>query len=135
MTDQVLLDTDIVLFFWREHENVLKRATNYIISFGKLSFTELTWYEVIRGYKAIEAYRQLETFNAFCQDCNILLLDHKSLDHSATIYADLRRRGRLIGEMDILIAGIALANGMGVATRNIDHFSRIHGLYVEDWTL
>jgi len=135
MTDQVLLDTDIVLFFWREHEIVMKRATNYIISFGKLSFTELTWYEVIRGYKAIEAYRQLETFNAFCQDCNILLLDHKALDYAATIYADLRRRGSLIGKMDILIAGIALANGMGVATRNIDHFSRIHGLYVEDWTL
>jgi tRNA(fMet)-specific endonuclease VapC len=37
--------------------------------------------------------------------------------------------------MDILIAGIAIANGVGVATRNIDHFSRIDGLYVEDWTL
>jgi tRNA(fMet)-specific endonuclease VapC len=135
MRNQVLLDTDIVLFFWREHEIVLQHATDYIISFGKLSFTELTWYEVIRGYKAIGAYRQLETFNAFCQDCNILLLDHKALDYAATIYADLRRRGSLIGEMDILIAGIALANGMGVATRNIDHFSRIHGLYVEDWTL
>jgi predicted nucleic acid-binding protein len=38
----------------------------------------------------------------------------------------------LIGEVDMLIAGIALANDMGVATRNTDHFNRIQDLYVED---
>jgi predicted nucleic acid-binding protein len=37
--------------------------------------------------------------------------------------------------VDILIAGIALANEMGVATHNIDHFRRVKGLSVEDWSL
>ena len=54
--------------------------------------------------------------------------------HAADIYANLKRRGELIGEIDILIAGIALAHDMGVATRNIAHFSRIANLHVEDWT-
>jgi tRNA(fMet)-specific endonuclease VapC len=40
----------------------------------------------------------------------------------------------LIGEVDILIAGIALANGMGVVTHNTNHFRRVKGLYVEDWS-
>ena len=36
--------------------------------------------------------------------------------------------------IDMLIAGVALAHSMGVATRNVAHFSRIVDLYVEDWT-
>lgn len=135
MRDRVLLDTDIVSLLRQGHETVIQRATDYLVSFDRLSFTELTWYEVIRGYRAIRAYRQLEAFEAFCQNCDILPLNRSSLERAADIYASLRRGGKLIGEVDILIAGIALANGMGVATGNSDHFSRIAGLYVENWII
>ena len=37
--------------------------------------------------------------------------------------------------VDILIAGTALANGMGIATRNVEHFSRISELHVENWAI
>ena len=77
----------------------------------------------------------MEIFEAFCRRCDILPLDHNTLDCAANIYADLRRRGELIGEVDILIAGIALTNGMGMATRNVEHFSRIVHLHVENWTV
>jgi len=135
MKTQVLLDTDIVILLNRRHEIVRKHAANYLAHFHILSFTELTWYEIVRGYRLVEAHHQLKTFESFSQNCNILSLDRKALDYASIIYADLRRRGMLIGEMDILIAGIALANEMGVATRNVNHFSRIVGLHVEDWTL
>lgn len=135
MRKQVLLDTDIISLLQRRHEIVAQHAADYLISFGKLFFTELSWYEVIRGYRAVGAQRQLQAFEVFCRNCNIFPLGRKSLDSAANIYADLRQRGELIGEVDILIAGIAIANGFGVATRNIDHFSRIDGLHVENWTL
>jgi predicted nucleic acid-binding protein len=41
----------------------------------------------------------------------------------------------LIGEVDILIASIALTEGLAVATHNISHFNRISGLMVVDWTI
>ena len=135
MRNQVLLDTDILSLLRRGHETVTQHAADYLISFDRLAFAELTWYEVVRGYRVIGAHRQLEAFEAFCRNCDILPLDHNALDCAATIYASLRQRGELIGEVDILIAGIALANGMGVATRNIDHFSRIAELHVENWTV
>ncbi|MBM3212409.1 type II toxin-antitoxin system VapC family toxin [Candidatus Poribacteria bacterium] len=135
MINPLILDTDIVSLFQRGHKNVLQNVKNYLFSFDMISFTELTWYEIIRGYRAIGANRQAEEFEIFCLDCNILNLDRESLDYAANIYRYLRQHGKLIGELDILIAGIALANGMGIATRNTKHFSHIPGLYIEDWTL
>ncbi len=107
--------------------------TAYIARYEQLAFTELTWYEVIRGYRAIDAQKQLAAFQEFCRYCLISPLDRKALDIAANIYVDLRKRGELIGEVDILISGIALRNNMGIVTRNTEHFGRISGLYVEDW--
>jgi tRNA(fMet)-specific endonuclease VapC len=62
-------------------------------------------------------------------------MSHSAAVLSADIWADLRQRGLLIGEVDILIAGIALAESLAVATHNTSHFSRITGLQVVDWTI
>ena len=39
----------------------------------------------------------------------------------------------LIGPNDLLIASIALANGLTLVTHNTREFSRIPGLKLEDW--
>jgi tRNA(fMet)-specific endonuclease VapC len=134
VTTLVLLDTDTLSLLRRGHPQVSQRATDYIVQNGRLTFTALTRYEVVRGYRAINAYRQLQTFEQFCQRCQILPLTDAALDTAATLYAELRQGGELIGEVDLLIAGIALTCGMGVVTHNTSHFRRIRGLHVEDWS-
>jgi predicted nucleic acid-binding protein len=47
--------------------------------------------------------------------------------------ARLEARGRLIDDMDIAVAAIALAHQFGVATCNAEHFERVDGLPVLDW--
>lgn len=47
--------------------------------------------------------------------------------------ADLERRGQLIGPNDLLIAAQALALGHVLVTDNLDEFSRVQGLAVENW--
>jgi tRNA(fMet)-specific endonuclease VapC len=37
----------------------------------------------------------------------------------------LRREGRLIGDIDVFIAGVALRYGLTVVTNNTGHFERI----------
>ena len=48
----------------------------------------------------------------------------------AGIWADLERRGSLIGAHDLWIAATALAHGMSVATANRGEFERVPGLAV-----
>jgi len=130
---KLLLDTDTISLLRRGNPEISRHAVDYIIQYGQLAFTELSWYEIIRGYRTIGAQKQLAIFEDFCLQCIILPLDGKALDTAANIYADLHQRGELIGEVDILIAGIAMANKMGIVTCNCNHFQRIAGLYVENW--
>jgi tRNA(fMet)-specific endonuclease VapC len=63
----------------------------------------------------------------------VLLLTDGIVVRAAEVYADLYRRGALIGDADILIAPSALEHGLVVITNNEDHFRRIPGLMVENW--
>lgn len=45
----------------------------------------------------------------------------------------LEHSGQLIGQLDMLIAAHALAEGATVVTHNIRDFKRVPGLAVEDW--
>ena len=58
-----------------------------------------------------------------------------SIKISADIYADLRKKGELIEDIDILIAGIAISNNLVLVTKNKSHFSRIKKLNIEDWSI
>jgi len=49
------------------------------------------------------------------------------------IYADLKKKGELINDADILIAGIVKAHNATLVTNNVKHFSRVQGLQIENW--
>lgn len=50
-------------------------------------------------------------------------------------YRYLRDNGALIGANDLWIAATALASGMGVVTRNTQHYRRVPGLTVVEYAL
>jgi len=47
--------------------------------------------------------------------------------------AELERKGGTIGAHDLLIASIAVANGLILVTHNTAEFGRVRGLTVQDW--
>ncbi len=47
--------------------------------------------------------------------------------------SELESRGTPIGDADLRIASIALANKLIVVTGNVRHFERVPGLTVENW--
>lgn len=119
---KLLMDTDTLSLLRQGDQTVSQHAADYIVRYGQLAFTELTWYEAIRSYRAIDAKKQLTAFEEFCRYCLILQLERKALDIAANIYVELRQRGELIGEVDILISGIAMKNQMGIVTSNYRPF-------------
>lgn len=64
---------------------------------------------------------------------NLLPFGEAEARTSAIIRAELEQVGTPIGPIDILIAGTALRHGATLVTHNVDEFSRIGRLTIEDW--
>ncbi len=63
----------------------------------------------------------------------ILEFDDRAAMQFARIKAHLRRIGRPPGDMDVLVAAIAMVNGQTLITHNVRHFADIPGLAVETY--
>ena len=63
----------------------------------------------------------------------LISIDDKIVTQASAVYADLRKKGQIISDADILIGSTALVNGFGVVTNNTNHFNFIKGLVVKNW--
>ena len=125
-----LLDTNIISYYLKGIENLKEKITSNIDS---LSISIISYYEIISGLQSIDANKRINEFEKFCKLIDIINLDKASILASCKIYASLKKSGRLIDDIDILIAGIALSNNLVMITDNAEHFGRIEGLKVENW--
>jgi len=130
-----LVDTDILSRFFRNDPNVVGQMELYVREHGVVSLSILTYYEVLSGLFHRGAERQLNAFLAFASSHRILPLTQAAADHAARLYALMRKEGTPVDDIDLLIAGIALAHGMAIATHNIAHFGRLPGVIVQDWSI
>jgi tRNA(fMet)-specific endonuclease VapC len=62
-----------------------------------------------------------------------LPFDDKAAEIFGVIRAQLNKLGTPIGPFDLQIAAIALANDLILVTHNVNEFSRVQGLNLEDW--
>lgn len=116
----------------RGEQRVIAELERRLRSGHEVTLSAISYFETRRGLKP-EAVQKRLLFEALLQEVRILDLHRPALDASATIYADLRRKGTLIEDADILIAGTALAHDAILVTRNLKHFERIEGLRLESW--
>ncbi len=130
---EVVLDTDILSAIMRQNSVVILKAREYLAEHGQFTFSIITRFEILRGLKAKGATRQAIIFDEFCARNIILPLNDEVVVKAADIYADLRGRGVLIGDADILIAASAIVLGLGVVTNNEEHFQRIRNLQLQNW--
>lgn len=72
-------------------------------------------------------------FEWFLQSSEVLPLSEPVAVRAASVYAQLRRAGQPIDDLDILIAATALHHGLVLVTNNTRHFERIKGLRLQNW--
>jgi len=128
-----LVDTDILSRFFRNDQRVVDCFENYTQAYGRINTSIITYYEVLSGLRHRDAHKQLERFQTFVAVNRVLPLSREAADHAARLYAETRKHGTPVDDIDLLIAGIALANGMVVVTVNTSHFDKLPGVAVENW--
>lgn len=125
-----LLDTNVCVWLLRGRQDVRARAATHApgdLAVATMTEAELR-YGVINGSNS-----------TFMAPVDTLLAQFRVLPFDrgvARAHAEARRalRHQPIGERDLVIASVALAHGLTVATGNVREFARVPGLVVEDWT-
>ena len=131
---QSIIDTDILSEFLRGNSKVIARVDEHIKEYGFVSLSIITYYEILNGLLFKDAKRQMLKFEAFVSLNKVVPLTVRTVKISANIQADLRKKGTVIGHTDTLIAGVAMASEFQLVTNNTDHFKRINGLEIANWT-
>jgi len=131
----VLIDTDILSYILKRRENVYKKAYDYLKINRKFTISCITYYECIRGYKAINASKRLRLFHDFLNISDILYLNHSILEKAGEIYGVLKNNGKLPGEFDILIGATAIFHNLILVTNNEKHYTHLtqFSLELENW--
>ena len=128
-----LLDTNIVSLALRNNFKVTAEIAQLKSQRQILSISCVTYFEVKRGLFAVKATKQLERFDNFCKDFQIIFLDDLAiLEKAAEIHANLRLRGLPIQTEDILIAATAIVKGFILVSHDSD-LLRVEGLSLENW--
>jgi tRNA(fMet)-specific endonuclease VapC len=125
-----LLDTNIISFYLKGDMSLKEKVSDNINS---LAVSIISYYEIVSGLQSINASKRIKEFEKFCDLIEIVNLNKESIIASCKIYSTLKNSGKLIDDVDILIAGIALSSNYTFITDNTKHFERIKNLKIENW--
>lgn len=129
----VCLDTDILVALLKGHEKATQTIARLQNAEEPVSTTVITAYELMKGALASsKPVENLKTINDLLQSLTVMVLDHGACLESSRIYSQLRRHGKIVGEFDILIAGIVKHNKETLITRD-KPFQEIEGLKLLTW--
>jgi predicted nucleic acid-binding protein len=114
----VVFDTSLLIDAIRKK----KAALNLIASYAgkeRIATTAINKYEVLRGVTEKDASLVSQWLDQFV----IYDLDDSALKEAVTIYKELASRGKMVSELDVLIAGISAANHETLVTKDRDFSS------------
>jgi tRNA(fMet)-specific endonuclease VapC len=98
---QVLINTDILSLLMRRNPAVVANAGLYLAEHKRFSISVITRYEILRGLTVKGAGKQATVFEDFCAQNEVVPISDDVVLRAAAIYADLYKRGELIGDADI----------------------------------
>ncbi|MCQ8105754.1 type II toxin-antitoxin system VapC family toxin [Methylomonas sp. SURF-2] len=126
------LDTNTVIYFFKGIGKVASRL--FSLPPHEIALPAVVLYELQVGIaKSSSPEKRSNQLNELLTVVRVLPFTEHEAAITARIRASLEKAGTPIGPLDMMIAGIALANQATLVTHNTKEFSRIDGLQLEDW--
>lgn len=124
-----LLETSVIINYLRDKEGAAEVVKNLG---GELVSSFVCLAELYEGvYRVKQKERQEKAvLNFFTGLSEIYGLDSETAKMFGQIRAELKRRGKVIEDLDIFLAATCLAYNLTLVTYNPEHFERVKGLEV-----
>ncbi|MFM9837467.1 MAG: type II toxin-antitoxin system VapC family toxin [Cyclobacteriaceae bacterium] len=127
-----LIDTNICIFYIRGKFNLKEKFEK--VDSDNCFISEITLGELKFGVENSERKEEnKKVLDRFLKGVKIIPIFH-SLDLYAIEKARLRKAGTPVDDFDLLIGVTSVTHHLIMVTNNTDHFKRIKGIVLEDWT-
>jgi tRNA(fMet)-specific endonuclease VapC len=127
------LDTDILVSLLKGAPDAVEKIRALEERGNRISTTMITAYELLKGaYISSRADENLAKVRESISNLQVLQLSFGAAEEASRIYKEIRERGNLIGEFDVLIAGIVKFHDESLVTRD-EHFKSIRGMKLINW--
>ncbi len=107
----VLVDTDMLIDFVRGSADLPDE---------QLFITEITLYEFVRGSKDISKAKILLE-----EGFSVIFHDNPIIQKASEIWVEMKRRGKIIDDRDVLIGATSAAKNLPLLTHNRRHYERM----------
>mgnify|MGYP001390827740 CR=1 FL=1 len=128
-----MLDTNTCIHLIKHHPVSLQEKLS-VVQVGEVAISSIVsaelWYGVAFSQKKKENEAALKDFLQYVE---VVDWPQEAAPLYGQIHAELRKKGRQIGAMDLLIATHALFLEKILVTDNQKEFERVRGLKVENW--
>lgn len=130
---EYMLDTDICSYILKE------RPLSVLARFRKLKMEQLcisvvTYAELIYGVEHSSSKKiNRAIIDDFIKHLSVIEWNKNAAEHYGIIRTDLKKKGTLIGAMDMMIAAHARSRKSILVTNNQNHFRRVKSLNIDNW--
>jgi len=130
-----MLDTNICIYLI--NNKYLKLAQKIAsIPYEDICISTITQAELEYGVsKSLHPAKNSQALAKFLSTISIIDFDTNAAETYGDIRFDLERKGKTIGNMDMLIAAHAKSMNAVIVTNNTREFERVEGLVLENWVL
>jgi tRNA(fMet)-specific endonuclease VapC len=130
-----MLDTNICIYLIKQKPvKVLKHFKSY--SVGDIGISSISLAKLRYGVsKSQYVEKNQQALNEFILPLEVADFNETAAEEYGIIRAELEKKGKPVGSMDMLIGAHALSLGATLVTNNVREFREIKNLKVADWTV
>lgn len=132
-----LIDTNILSYGIKGNKEVVNKfaKTDPVLIYTCSIVQAEIYYGLENHPNKLKVGQIRQKYDGFFGEVKIVHFDSRS----ATIYGQikyfLKQLGRIVEDMDIMIASVAITHNLILVTNNTRHFADIPGLVMEDWSV
>ncbi|MDP7180336.1 MAG: type II toxin-antitoxin system VapC family toxin [Candidatus Woesearchaeota archaeon] len=123
-----LVDTDVCIDFMRGKEQVVRNLTRL----PNIMISSITLAELFFGiYKSNNPTKHKKRLGNFLENVTMLDVTFPIAYNFGKIKSQLSKKGKLIGDFDIMNGSFALTYEMPIITNNVKHYNKIEGITIK----
>lgn len=128
-----VLDTNFLVSILRDRTGTLNAAVD-LIEHPKTTIINAfeLYYGAKRSAKPEDSFSKVE---ALLRSLDVLGFEKSAALKAAEIQTELMNSGAPVNLLDVLIAGVVIANNEVILTKDREHFKRIPGLKWKEWQI